>query len=164
MKKYYVIYTKQRQEKKAVINLERQGFKTWYPTFRKKILFKNKEKIVKEPFFPSYIFVIVDLKKDSWNKIHSTHGVRHLITISGKPQEINNSSINLIKDIIRGATLKLNDRVKIISGRLINKKGKIIELCPHDRVRVLLESLSGKITTIIGKETFIKYSFSHSLL
>ena len=52
MKKYYVIYTKQRQEKKAVINLERQGFKTWYPTFRKKFYLKIKEKNCKRAFFP----------------------------------------------------------------------------------------------------------------
>tara|TARA_X000001036_G_scaffold389817_1_gene387110 strand:- start:999 stop:1472 length:474 start_codon:yes stop_codon:yes gene_type:complete len=151
MKKYYVIQTKAKQEQKAVINLERQGFKTWYPTFKKTVFFKNKEKIVKEPLFPTYIFVIVDLIKDDWSKIHSTLGVRHLITISGKPQEIKKSNIILIRDILNGATLNLNDKVKIISGKLINKTGRITELCSHDRVKILLESLSGKITAILTR-------------
>ena len=35
MKKFYVVHTKPKQEQKAVINLERQGFKTWCPTFKK---------------------------------------------------------------------------------------------------------------------------------
>ena len=151
MKKYYVIQTKAKQEQKAVINLQRQGFKTWYPTFKKTVFFKNKEKIVREPLFPTYIFVIVDLIEDDWSKIHSTLGVRHLITISGKPQEIKKSNIILIKDILNGASLNLNDKVKIISGKLINKTGRITELCSQDRVKVLLESLSGKITTILTK-------------
>ena len=151
MKKFYVIHTKPRQENKAVLNLERQGFKTWYPKFKKTIIIKNKERITEEPVFPGYLFVIIDLSKEDWSKIHSTFGVRHLLTINGKPQEIKKPNIILIKDIVRGATLSLNDKVKIISGKLINKNGKIIQLCSHDRVKILLESLSGKVTAILGK-------------
>ena len=156
MKKFYVVHTKPKQEQKAVINLERQGFKTWCPTFKKTIFFKNKEKVIKEPVFPGYLFVNVDLTNDDWSKFHSTFGVKHLITISGKPQEIKRSNIILIRNIICGATLNLNDKVKIISGKLINKKGKIVQLCSHDRVKILLESLSGKITTILGKRLLFK--------
>ena len=69
MKKYYVIHTKPKQENKALINLKRQGFKTWLPFFKKTIFLKNKEIQKKEPFFPGYIFVILDIIKDDWSKI-----------------------------------------------------------------------------------------------
>ena len=82
--------------------------------------------------------MIIDLSKEDWSKIHSTFGVRHLLTINGKPQEIKKPNIILIKDIVRGATLSLNDKVKIISEKLINKNGKIIQLCSHDRVKIFV--------------------------
>ena len=125
MKKYYVIHTKPKQENKALINLQRQGFKTWFPFFKKTIFLKNKEIEKKEPFFPGYIFVILDIIKDDWSKIQSTFGVKYLITHNGVPKEIENSNVKAIKQIITGATLNLNDKVKIISGKLINKKERL---------------------------------------
>ena len=156
MQKYYVIHTKPKQENKALINLKRQGFKTWFPFFKKTIFLKNREIEKKEPFFPGYIFVILDILKDDWSKIQSTFGVKYLITIDGIPKEIEHSNIKMIKQIIAGATLKLNDKVKIISGKLINKKGKIIEMCSSNRVKLLLESLNGKFITILNKKLLYK--------
>ena len=51
--------------------------------------------------------------------------MKYLITIDGVPKEVENSNINIIKQIVTGATLNLNDKVKIISEKLINKKGKL---------------------------------------
>ena len=156
MQKYYVIHTKPKQENKALINLKRQGFKIWFPFFKKTIFFKNKEIEKKEPFFPGYIFVILDIIKDDWSKIQSTFGVKYLITHNGVPKEIENSNVKEIKKVVSGATLNLNDKVKIISGKLINKKGKIIEMCSSNRVKLLLESLNGKFTTILKRKLLYK--------
>ena len=156
MEKYYVIHTKPKQENKALINLQRQGFKIWFPFFKKTIFFKNKEIEKKEPFFPGYIFVILDIIKDDWSKIQSTFGVKYLITYNGVPKEIENSNVKEIKKVVSGATLNLNDKVNIISGKLINKKGKIIEMCSSNRVKLLLESLNGKFTAILKRKLLYK--------
>ena len=155
MQKYYVIHTKPKQENKALVNLNRQGFKTWSPSFRKIIFFKNKEIENIERFFPG-IFVILDVFNDDWSKIQNTFGVKYLITSDGVPKEIENSNINLLKKIITGETLNLNDKVKIISGKLTNKKGQIIEMCSSNRVKLLLESFSVKFTTILNKKLLYK--------
>ena len=73
-------------------------------------------------FFPGYIFVILDILKDDWSKIQSTFGVKYLITSDGIPAEIEFNNIKLLKKVIAGATLNLNDKVKILSGKLVNKK------------------------------------------
>ena len=156
MKKYYVIHTKPKQENKALINLKRQGFKTWSPFFKKVIFLKNKEIEKKEPFFPGYIFVILDILKDDWSKIRSTFGVKYLLTFDGIPREIEINNIKALKKIITGATLNLNDKVKILSGKLTNKRGSIIELCSKNRVKLLLDSLNGKFTAILSKEILYK--------
>ena len=82
--------------------------------------------------------------------------MKYLITIDGVPKEVENSNINIIKQIVTGATLNLNDKVKIISGKLINKKGKIIKMCSSNRVKLLLDSLNGKFTTILNKKLLYK--------
>ena len=156
MQKYYVIHTKPKQENKALINLKRQGFRTWFPSFKKTIFFKNKEIEKREPFFPGYIFVILDIFNDDWSKIQNTFGVKYLITSDGVPKEIENSNIHFLKQIVTGASLNLNDKVKIISGKLINKKGKIIEMCSSNRVKLFLESFNGKFTTILNKKLLYK--------
>ena len=75
--------------------------------------------------------------------------------LSNRVSKIQSDSQLRFNDL-ESATLNLNDRVKIISGKLINKKGKIIKLCSHDRVKILLESLSGKVTAILGKGLIYK--------
>ncbi len=123
MRKFYVIHTKPNQEYKAVSNLKRQGFRLWTP-FVKKELVKNDKIVTKnELFFPGYIFVILDLLRDDWVKIQSTFGVKYLITNNGVPKAIEYSAIKLIKKLTQGHSLNINDNVKILSGKLANKKG-----------------------------------------
>ena len=57
MKKYYVIHTKPKQEKKALINLKRQGFKTWLPYFKKTIFLEIKN-LKKMNYFFLDIFLL----------------------------------------------------------------------------------------------------------
>jgi len=154
MKKYYVVHTKANQEKKAMFNLEAQGFNVWIPCFNSGVVKKKTQN--KTFLFPGYIFVLIDLLEDNWIKINSTYGVKYLITSNGLPKEVSLSNISLIKKVINGKLLNINDTVKVLSGKLTNKKGKIVEMCSRDRVRLLLESLSGKITTILYKKELYK--------
>lgn len=156
MKNFYVVHTKSKQEKKAVRNLEFQGFGTWLPLYKKTIIRKTLliERI--EPFFPGYLFVAFDFNNDNWSKIHSTFGVKYLVSFNGVPKALESSTILMLKKIISNHHLKIDDNVKVLCGKLSNKKGKIIEFCPADRVKLLLESLSGRITAILDKKTLCK--------
>ena len=61
-----------------------------------------------------------------------------------------------LKKIINNECLNINDNVKILSGKLYSKSGKIVEICSSDRVKLLLESLSGKFTAILQKNILYK--------
>ena len=67
--------------------------------------------------------MIIDLSKEEKNSFNFWR--KTLTYNKWKLQEIKKPNIILIKDIVRGATLSLNDKVKIISGKLINKNGKL---------------------------------------
>ena len=67
MQKYYVIH-KTKAENKALVNLNRQGFKTWSPSLEKN--FSKIKKLKNRTFFPGYIFVILDIFSDDWIKFN----------------------------------------------------------------------------------------------
>ena len=79
MRKWYVIKTKVNQEKRALLNLSRQGFELFCPLTPILRKFKNTIKNILDPLFPSYIFVKLDLEKDNWSKINNTYGVKELL-------------------------------------------------------------------------------------
>ena len=156
MKKFYVVHTKPKQENKAKRNLEFQGFKTWLPIYKKTIQRKAKLIIKQEPYFPGYIFVLIDPIKDNWSRIFNTIGVKYLITCAGKPKPVEKTAIIVLKNIISNDNLNVNDNVRVLSGKLYSKKGKILEFCASDRVKLLLESLSGRLTAVLQKNILCK--------
>lgn len=50
----------------------------------------------------------------------------------------------------------IKDNIKILSGKLHSKKGRIVEICSADRVTLLLESLSEEFTAILMKNILFK--------
>lgn len=156
MKKFYVIHTKPKQEIRAIENLNMQGFKTWMPFFKKTILFKNKYITKREPFFPGYVFVLLDIIKQDWSKINNTFGVKYLVTIGGCPNEIKLESILTLKKIMMGEYININDNVQVLSGKLLNKQGKVLKMCSNNRVKLLLETLSVKMTAVLNKKILYK--------
>ena len=156
MEDFFVVHTKPNQENKAKKNLEFQGFKTWLPIYKKAVVRKNRLFLREEPFFPGYIFVFFDISKDNWSRIFSTLGVKYLITFDGKPKAVEKKTMVGLKKIINNECLNINDNVKILSGKLYSKSGKIVEICSSDRVKLLLESLSGKFTAILQKNILYK--------
>ena len=100
LEKFYIVHTKNKQERKAEHNLKRQGFNVWLPTFKTSLVKRNKYINKEVPFFPGYLFVKFSLKNDSWSKINNSFGVKYLISYSGIPIPINEVLINNLKNLI----------------------------------------------------------------
>ena len=82
---WYVVHTHARGEQIACENLERQGFTTIMPRYRKRRRHARKTDWVKAPLFPRYLFVAIDMAKARWRAIASTVGVSHLICEGDRP-------------------------------------------------------------------------------
>lgn len=73
-----VAHTYAAQERKAVTNLERQGFEAFCPLFKrpsKTDLFK----LTESPLFPCYVFVLIEPGRQ-WHSINNTFGVIRLMS------------------------------------------------------------------------------------
>lgn len=78
--RWYVVQTKSMQELLALVELRKQGFKVFYPTYTDPKQYKHSKFLEKRlPLFPSYVFVRMDVVKDNWRLINGTRGVSTLV-------------------------------------------------------------------------------------
>ena len=80
-----VVATPQHKEKRAQLNLERQGFAVYCPTVMKRVSHARSIENLPKPLFPGYLFVQIPREPASWRPVLSTAGVRTLILSGGKP-------------------------------------------------------------------------------
>jgi len=97
---WYVIHTKPRQESRALLNLERQGYECFLPTIAKKKIGQTALELVTEPLFSRYLFISLDtnINSKSWSPIRSTLGVSKLVTFGSEPAKVHNHLIAQLRD------------------------------------------------------------------
>lgn len=148
-KRWYVFYTKSRQEKKVQELLERAGFEVFLPMQRVMRQWSDRKKKVEVPLFNSYIFV-----KDMEYRIADvlkTPGVAWNIRHNGKPAILREEEFQLIQRFIntgyfletRGEVeaFKVGDRAKIIDGPLAGLSGILTGEDKDRRFNVVLEGI-----------------------
>jgi len=108
MKKWYLIRTKPRQEQKAKLNLENQGYGVFCPMAK-----INNRLVV---LFPSYLFVQLNEKTQNWSPINSTMGVSNFVKFGPNFAKVPTSVIEFIKTNQNSISDKLKDLKKFKSG------------------------------------------------
>lgn len=131
-KKWYVLYTRSRCEKKIAALLTKRDIENYCPLNRSVRIWSDRRKVIFEPLFPSYVFVHVDelvllsLKKISSDIVNPVYWL-------GKPASIFQDEIESIKYFLKEyGTVRLekqavtvNDRVKIIRGPFHNHEAYV---------------------------------------
>jgi transcriptional antiterminator RfaH len=101
---WYVIHTKPRQEKRALSNLQNQGYQCYLPIIAIEKLSRERLNVIEEPLFPRYLFISLDASRygQNWSPIRSTWGVSGLVSFGSEPAIINSSLIDLLRQQERG--------------------------------------------------------------
>ena len=76
---WFAVYTKPRQERVALENLERQGFSCFLPMAINPYQRRSAKKLRVEPLFPRYLFLNVIPDQQSLGPVRSTRGVATLV-------------------------------------------------------------------------------------
>src|SRR6202020_2051925 len=58
------------------------------PNHRKSIRHARKLSTVDAPYFPRYLFIVLDLMRDRWRSVNGTFGVSSLLMQGGRPQPV----------------------------------------------------------------------------
>ena len=155
-RKWYAIYTRPRWEKKVNLLLKEKGVESYCPLNKIKRRWSDRLKTIEEPLFKSYVFVKVgDGEKTA---VRMTTGVINFVYWNKKPAIVKEKEIQIIKRFldeyenieVYPTELKLNDRVRITSGSLMDHEGKVLDV-RHRVVKVAIDSLGYVLVAYIER-------------
>ena len=152
---WYVIYTKPRQEQRALLNLQRQGYDCYLPMFPAEKLRRGALKVVQEPLFARYLFIQLGVGQSaqSWAPIRSTQGVSRLVTFGAEPARVHPELIEILRTQIEtqgdepARLFSQGDRVQIKEGPLAGLQAVYQMADGECRAMVLIEIL-GKLSKL----------------
>ncbi|EME3968450.1 transcription/translation regulatory transformer protein RfaH [Vibrio fluvialis] len=100
MKRWYLLYCKRGEQLRAKMHLENQGVECFYPEIEVEKIRRGKRQMVKEPLFPSYMFVRFDFNVGpSFTTVRSTRGVSDFIRFGSEPKELQGDLIYDLKQL-----------------------------------------------------------------
>ena len=154
--RWHAVYTKPRWEKKIFALLEERGLTSYCPLNKVRRKWSDRYKIINEPLFKSYVFVKVT--SDEMKEVRMVPGIVNFVYWNGKPAEIPEQEIDTIRKflneyefvIAEPMRLMPNQRIKIMSGVLMNEEGVVVR-SEKNKVQVVLESLGFKLTASLGR-------------
>lgn len=76
---WYLLQTKARQERRALLHLQQQHYSCYLPEVRQERLQGTQRVVVMNPLFPGYLFIELEHVGQSWAPIRSTRGVLRLV-------------------------------------------------------------------------------------
>ena len=132
--KWLAVYTKPRWEKRVNQLLHEKGVESYCPLNKVRRKWSDRIKTIEEPLFKSYVFVKVN--EPDRTAVRMTSGVINFVYWNGKPAVIKEKEINMIKRFldeyenieVKPIDLKVNQRVIVTAGPLMDQEGKIISL------------------------------------
>jgi transcriptional antiterminator RfaH len=147
---WHVIHTKPRQEQRALLNLQQQGYTCYLPLLATEKLCRGTPTVAQEPLFPRYLFIQLDTAQTgkSWGPIRSTLGVSRLVTFGIEPAKASPELIDSLRAKVAGThtqPMRLfspGDRVQIKNGPFMGLQGIYHMDDGERRAMVLMELLS----------------------
>jgi transcriptional antiterminator RfaH len=141
---WYAVHTKPKQEKRALDNLQFQGFECFLPLLEVEKVRRGKVQRVIEPMFSRYLFIRLNDTTQNWSPIRFTLGVSKLVSFGPHPAKVPVALIDLLREAPAAEIQRLfspGDAVLIVEGPL---KGLEATYQAHDgdmRAMVLVDLL-----------------------
>jgi transcription antitermination factor NusG len=144
--RWYAVYTKPRWEKKVAESLTKRKIENYCPLNLVVRQWSDRKMKVKEPLFTSYVFVRT-VEKEFIN-VKEVSGIINLVYWLNKPAVIRDSEIESIREFLNEyktvrlekTKVSVNDKVKILSGPLMEYTGNVMEV-KNSTVKIVLPSL-----------------------
>jgi transcription elongation factor/antiterminator RfaH len=150
--RWFVVHTLPHQEKRAQIQLQNQRYLTFLPKREKTVRHARKLTTVVAPFFPRYMFIILDPEHDQWRPINGTLGVARLLLIGDRPNPV---PPGVVETLVASTgpdgllqmrpQLKVGDPVRLTQGPFADYLGTLDRMDDSGRVRVLLDMLGRRV-------------------
>jgi len=155
--RWYVVYARPHCETRAQGQLENQGFRTFLPKRQQTIRHARKLTSVLAPFFPRYLFVVLDLTRHRWRSIGGTIGVTGLVMQGELPHPVPRgvveallASSNALGLLQLRQQLRIGSAVRLAAGPFAERLAILDSLDDSGRIRVLLDILGRQVVVSTG--------------
>ena len=146
--RWYAVHTLSLAEARAERQLQRQEFRTFQPKQHKTIRHARKLRTVEAPFFPRYLFIVLDLARHQWRSVNGTFGVSRLVMRGDQPHPVPRGVVEALieaadaRGILQlGLKLQLGEPVRLLAGPFAEQIAILDRLDDSGRVQVLLHIL-----------------------
>ncbi len=157
-----------RQERRAVINLRRQGLEAMYPFF---MGLNHRGESVSEPLFPGYIFLQIAATR-TWSVVNSTYGILRLLVENDpagipRPCHIHGEFADSLAECYRslrpnpsgspaaGALLEEGAAVRILRGAFKDHNAEV-EWSREDRLGLLFTILGRRARVELDRQDVVQ--------
>jgi transcription antitermination factor NusG len=155
-KKWYVVYTKPRWEKKVHRLFDEKKLENYCPLNKVRKKWSDRMKTVEEPLFKSYVFVKVS-EEDQLN-VRMVNGVINFVYWLGKPAIVKEKEIEAIQrflneyENVKAEPLELHPdmKVRIRQGAFMDQEATIVKVL-NNKVQVVVESIGYMLTAFVDK-------------
>ncbi|MFB9143117.1 transcription/translation regulatory transformer protein RfaH [Vibrio artabrorum] len=125
MKRWYLLYCKRGEQKRAQLHLENQGVECFYPKITVEKTVRGKKKQSEEALFPSYLFARFDYEQGpSFTTVRSTRGVADFIKFGAGPYEVQGDLVFELKEFEKCCSSEVKSCcTEFKSGQMVQIKG-----------------------------------------
>jgi transcription elongation factor/antiterminator RfaH len=150
--RWYAVHTLPFAEARAEHQLQRQEFRTFQPRRYRTIRHARKLSTVEAPFFPRYLFIVLDLDRHQWRSVNGTIGVSRLVMWGDQPHPVPRGVVEALieatdaRGIVQlGRKLQLGGPVRLMAGPFAEQLATLDHLDDSGRVRILLHILGRQV-------------------
>lgn len=156
---WYVVHTQPNSERRAVRELEAQGFEVFLPRYLKTRRHARRIDTVMAPLFPGYLFVAFDAARARWQSINGTIGVHRLVMAGDGPAPVSPGVVEALSmRADADGIVALAPRAAFHAGEIVRVVGSSFDQClglvegvsEADRVTILLDLLGRKVRVHLG--------------
>lgn len=160
-RKWFVLYTKPRQEFKATFELEKKEIEYYLPTISRIRQWSDRKKKILEPLFRGYVFIHSN-EKERLVALQQEPIVR-TICFDGKPSAIPEWEIDNLKKLLEKAEnvvvsnkLQLGTKIQIVEGPFKDVVGVICKVQEEKWFCVSIELLRQTVMVRLAENSIIK--------
>jgi transcription elongation factor/antiterminator RfaH len=163
--RWYAVHTLPFAEARAESQLHRQGFRTFQPKRHKTVRHARKSSTVEAPFFPRYLFIVLDLGRHQWRSVNGTFGVSRLVMRGDRPHPVPHGVVEALieaadpRGILQLACkLQVGGPVRLMAGPFAEQLAILDDLDDSGRVRVLLDILGRQVAILTAAKNVLPLS------
>ena len=148
-RKWYVISTRSRTEKKVYANLKEQNIECFLPLQKKLRQWKDRKKWIEIPVISGYCFVFINPYE--YIDVLNTKNVYGYVRFEGKPARISQKQIDSLKKMLSQTDFEVEvttenfargKLVEIIEGPLIGIQGELHSLRGKDKFMLRIQQMN----------------------